>query len=51
MANKVNQRNIFCIGDSFVNLPLNDYKVWPEILAGLFPNDIIFKVSSNKNKD
>lgn len=44
MANKVNQRNIFCIGDSFVNLPLNDYKVWPEILAGLFPNDIIFNL-------
>ena len=44
MANKVKQRNIFCIGDSFVNLPLNDYKVWPEILAGLFPNDIIFNL-------
>ena len=41
MANK---RNIFCIGDSFVNLPEKKYKEWSEFLTDLCPNDIVFNL-------
>ena len=41
MANK---RNIFCIGDSFVNLPRKKYKECPEFLTDLCPNDNIFNL-------
>lgn len=38
------RRNIFCIGDSFVNLPRKNRKEWPEFLADLCPNDNIFNL-------
>ena len=38
------RRNIFCIGDSFVNLPRKRYKEWPQFLADLCPNDNIFNL-------
>ena len=38
------RRNIFCIGDSFVNLPRKNIKQWPEFFAELCPNDNIFNL-------
>jgi hypothetical protein len=38
------RRNIFCIGDSFVNLPRKKYNEWPEFLADMCPSDNIFNL-------
>lgn len=38
------RRNIFCIGDSFVNLPRKKYNEWPEFLADMCPRDNIFNL-------
>lgn len=38
------KRNIFCIGDSFVNLPRPNKTEWPEFLAELCPDDNIFNL-------